>query len=218
MNTWKRIGVGASHGGVLGSNMRCTKAHQSAPESTKMVTIARESKVFRICPEWLLWYISGLNGHLKGDRSQNKSGRSHVVVHELHKFAPFALALTSFPIKFPFNPEMDHISHSGQIQNTLLCHTMVTIFVYIGPFWSTSCATPWPLHDLYWLLSSFKCPFHPKMNDISHSGQIRNTFLCQTVVTILAHFGPFWCTSCATPWPLHDLYSLQTPILFQVSV
>ena len=68
-----------------------------------------------------------------------------------------------------------------------------SILVHSGAFWCTSCATPWPLHDLLWLLSSFKCSFNPKMDHISHSEQIRNTWLSHSMETILLHFGPFWC-------------------------
>ena len=38
-------------------------------------------------------------------------------------------------MKGSWGQEMDHISHSGQIQNTLLCHAMVTILVHVSPFW-----------------------------------------------------------------------------------
>ena len=31
--------------------------------------------------------------------------------------------------------------------------------------------------------------------------------LCHDMVTILVHFGPFWCTSWATPWPLSIEFS-----------
>ena len=34
MDTWKQIGVGASHGGVMGLHMRCTKSHQNTPKCT----------------------------------------------------------------------------------------------------------------------------------------------------------------------------------------
>ena len=94
-----------------------------------------------------------------------------------------------YPSKCPFTPEMDDFSHSGQIWNTLLCHAMDTILVLFGAFWCTSCATPWPLHDLLWLLHLSKCPFTPDMDHISHSGQIRNTF---ALTSYGNHFGPFW--------------------------
>ena len=97
-----------------------------------------------------------------------------------------------YPSKCPFTPEMNHISHSVQIWNTLLCHGMDTILVHFGAFWCTSCATQWPLHDLLWLLFPFKCPFIPEMDHISYSGQIRNALLSHGTVTILVHFGPFW--------------------------
>ena len=107
--------------------------------------------------------------------------------------------------KCPLNPEMDHISHSEQIRNTLHCHAMMATLVHFGAFWCTSCAAPWPPNDLLWLLSSFKCPFNLEINHISHWGQIRNTLLCHAMIAQLVHFGAFWCTSCVTPELLHDL-------------
>ena len=96
----------------------------------------------------------------------------------------------------PFNQEKDHISHSRQIRDTFALSwygdhfgPFWSIFVHFGPFWCTSWATPWPLHDLYWLLSPFKCPFNPENDHISHSGQIRNTFELSWYGD---HFGPFW--------------------------
>ena len=76
------------------------------------------------------------------------------------------------------------------------------ILVHFGSFWCTSSATPWPLHDLLGLLSTSKCPFNQKMDHISQSGQIRNTLLWNGTETTLMHFGPFLCTSWATPRPL----------------
>ena len=111
--------------------------------------------------------------------------------------------------KCPFASVMDHISHLGQIQNTLssswwyiMYGALWCIIVHFGAFWYTSCATPWPHHDLLWLLYPFKCPFTLGMDHICHSGQVQNTLLCHDMETILVHLGPFWCTSWATPWPL----------------
>ena len=88
MDTWKGVGVRTSHGGVMGLLMRCTKMHQNAPKCTKMVSIALQSKVFWISPKWLMWSISGVNGHLEGCRSQSKSWRGYGVAHEVHQNAP----------------------------------------------------------------------------------------------------------------------------------
>ena len=85
MDTWKGIGVYTSHGGVMGSHMRCTKMHQNEP---KWSPYHDRAKVFWICLEWLIWSSSGLNGHLKGDRSLHKSWRGHGVTHEMHQNAP----------------------------------------------------------------------------------------------------------------------------------
>ena len=52
--------------------------------------------------------------------------------------------LSSF--KCPLNAKMDHISHSGQIRNTLLWHAMETTLVHFGLFWCTTWATPRPLY------------------------------------------------------------------------
>ena len=136
MDTWKGIGVRKSHEGVMGSHMGCTKMnqnghhimteqkcfefvlsdlndrfsglnghlkgdrsqykswrghrvthkmHQNAP---KWSPYHDRAKVFRICAEWLIWSFSGLNGHLKGDRSQYKPWRGHGFTHEVHQNAP----------------------------------------------------------------------------------------------------------------------------------
>ena len=71
----------ACHGGVLGSHKR----HQKWPKCTKVVTIAWQSKVFRICPKWQIWSIFGLSGDLKEDMSQRKSWRGYGVAHEVHQ-------------------------------------------------------------------------------------------------------------------------------------
>ena len=76
--------------------------------------------------------------------------------------------------------------------------------MHFGPFWCTPCVTPWPLHDFSGLLSPFKCPFNPEWDHISHSGQIWNTFALSWYGD---HFGPFWCASWATPWPLSIEFS-----------
>ena len=108
------------------------------------------------------------------------------------------------PFKCPFIPEMDYISHSAQIRKTLLCHAMDTILVHFGAFWSTSCATPWPIHDLLWLLYPFKCAFVPEMDHISHSEQVRNALLSHGTVTILVHFSAFWSIfGVLRGWPHH---------------
>ena len=100
--------------------------HQNAPKCTKMLTITRDSKVFQNCPEWLLLPIFWFKGHLKGDRSQRKSWRSHGVVHELHQNTVSCFSAPHV---------QSHISHWGQIQNFLVCLAMVTFRVYIGAFW-----------------------------------------------------------------------------------
>ena len=72
-----------------------------------------------------------------------------ILVHIMcNPMTPPWLALTPPPFQVsitPFTPDMDHLSHSGQIQNTYLCHGTVTILVYFGPFWCASWATPQPL-------------------------------------------------------------------------
>ena len=100
------------------------------------------------------------------------------------------------PFKCPFNPEKDHISHSGKIRNTFALSwygdhfgAFWCILVHFGAFWCISCVTPWPLHDLCRLLSPFKCPFNPEEDHISHSRQIRNTFALSWYGD---HFCPFW--------------------------
>ena len=77
---------------VVGSPMRCTKMDQNGLKWTEVDLIGHYSmtkkKFFRICPQWLIWSISGLNGHLKGDRSQKQSWRGGGVTHEVHQNRP----------------------------------------------------------------------------------------------------------------------------------
>ena len=87
MDTWKRIGDWASHGVVMGSHIRCTKGTK-IDQNALVVSIEWQRKVFRICPEWLIWSIFGLNGHLKEHWSQSKSWRGHGIAHEVHQKAP----------------------------------------------------------------------------------------------------------------------------------
>ena len=109
-----------------------------------------------------------------------------------------------------------HEDNSGEVHNSdvMLCYCD-----HFGSFWCTSCATLQPLHDLFWLLSLFKCPFTPEMDHISHSGQICNTLLSHGTVTILVHFGAFnailvhlMCNPMTLPW------LALTPIPFQMSI
>ena len=154
--------------------------------------------MFRICPECLIWSISWLNGHLKGDRSQNKSWRGlgvkkWIILVTWDKFK----TLCSVMLWWPF-----------------WC-----MLVHFGAFWCTSCATPWPHNDLHWLIYSSKCPFTPEIVHISHSGQIWNNLLCHAMDTILVHYGALWCIlvnlmcNPMTPWWL-----APTPTPFQVSI
>ena len=84
-----------------------------AAKCTKMVTIAWQNKVFQICPEWLMV----------------RFGAPHVRSHD-----PSMTSSLSSSFKCPFTPEMDYISYSGLIRNTLLLHAMVTNLVLFGPF------------------------------------------------------------------------------------
>ena len=97
--------------------------------------------------------------------------------------------------------------------------------MHFGAFWRISCVTPWPLHDLYWLLSPFKCPFNPEEDHLSHSRQIWNNLLCHAMVTILVQFGAFWCIlvhfGAPHEWPhdpfmtCSDSYTLSSVHLFK---
>ena len=73
---------------------------QNATKFTKMhkkVTVPWRSKVFWICPQWLMWVISGVNGHWKGDSSQSKSWRSHGVAREVHQNVAKCTKMVTMP-------------------------------------------------------------------------------------------------------------------------
>ena len=161
MDTWKWTGVRASHVRVLGSHLRCTKMNQNAPIYTLKVTITRQTKKFRICPQWLIWLCTW--GALKQETVFWCS--SCTTPWLLHDF----LWLLS-PFKCPLNQKIGNSIHSGQFWNTLLSLVMVSILLHFDAFWCTSCATPKPLQDLLWLLYPSRCPFNPRMDHISHSG------------------------------------------------
>ena len=54
------------------------------------------------------------------------------------------------------------------------------------------------------IVNDEKNPFSSRqIFHISHSGQIRSTFALSCYGD---HFGPFWCTTWATPPPLYDWF------------
>ena len=105
--------------GVVGLHMRCAKKHRNQPKLTKLDAQTTEEKfVTSMCCNAIVtifvefWCIS------------------RATLCPLHDL----IGLIS-PFKCPSNPEKDHIGHSGQIQNSLLCHAMTTILVHFYPFW-----------------------------------------------------------------------------------
>ena len=212
----------------MASNMRCTKMHQNGPRCTKMFSIAWQSKVFQICPEWLIRSISGPH-----DPSMTCSDfypllsvhliKKWIILVTQDKFKTLCSIMLwwlfwcnwlrfSAPHVWPNDPSMTYsdfypllsvyliknwIILVTQEKFEILCSVMLwwpfcCILVHFGAFWCPSCATPWPLHDLLWLLYPSKCPFIREMDLISHSGQIQNALLSLGTVTILMHFGSFW--------------------------
>ena len=85
MDTWRGIGVRTSHGGVVGTPMRCTKMDQNWPKLIQMVTTARTSKSALNSFSVTSGSISGLNNHLKGDRSQKRPWRGGGVTHDKNR-------------------------------------------------------------------------------------------------------------------------------------
>ena len=134
MNTWKRIGVSVSHEGVMGLH-NAHEVDQNGPIYTKMVTIVWQSKVFRICPEWHIWSITGLNGNFIGKEVRASANGANLCSSCTATWLLPDLSWLLPPFKCPFNPEMYHNNHSGQIRNTLLSLAMVTILVDSGALW-----------------------------------------------------------------------------------
>jgi len=238
------------------------------------LTIARQSKIFWICPEWLMWFISWLNGHLKGGQKSEqvmegwwghtwgalKRSKLHqnghhsmteqsvsnfscvanmidvrtsqggvigiqkwIILVTQDKFKTLCSVLLwglfwSILVHFGAHPVQPHdptmtCTDSSTLPSVHLLQKWIVlvtqdkfeilrsvmqwtpfwcIIMHFLTFWCTLCATPWPLHDLLWLLYPFKCPFIPEMELSSHSGQIRNALLSHGTVTILVFFGAFW--------------------------
>ena len=76
--SWRGHGIAYE---VQQNATKCTKMDQKRSPCHNR---AWQSKVW-ICPECLIWSISGVYGHLKGDRSHSKSWRSPWVAHEITK-------------------------------------------------------------------------------------------------------------------------------------
>ena len=64
-----------------------------------------------------------------------------------------------------------------------------SVLVHFVAFCCTSYAMPWPLYELFRLLSPFKCPSNPEIDHVGHSGWICKTF---AVSCYFDHFGLFW--------------------------
>ena len=69
------------------------EVHLNAPKCTKMITIAWQSKVFLICPEWLSSSIFGLDGHCTWKRigvtaSHGGVTGSHMRCTKMHQNVP----------------------------------------------------------------------------------------------------------------------------------
>ena len=188
--------------GVVGLPIRCTKMDQNGP---KWSPYHDSSKVFRICPEWLIWSFSGLNGHLKGDKSQYKSWRGHGVAHEVHQNGPKRTKIDQNGPKW--SPYHDRAKVSWICLEWLIwsfswlnghmkmeksqnksgrghvvtheVHQNAPILVHFGPFW---CILVYLMCDPMtpsWLVLTpipFQVSFNPDKDHISHSGQIQNTF------------------------------------------
>ena len=103
--------------------------------------------------------------------------------------------------------------------SVMLWTSFKNILVHLGAFWCASYATPWPLHDLLWLLCPSKHPFTPEIDHMSHSGQISNYFALRCNGAHFVLFGPFWCILVHLMCnPMTPPWLALTPIPFQVSI
>ena len=133
-----------------------------------------------------------------------------------------------YPSKCPFTPVLDHtepMDHSTNLKYLALsCYghhlrTFWCILVHLGAFWCASYATPWPLHDLLWLLCPSKHPFTPEIDHMSHSGQISNYFALRCNGAHFVLFGPFWCILVRLMCnPKTPPWLALTPLPFQVFI
>ena len=90
-----------------------------------------------------------------------------------------------FPSKCPFNPEKDHISHSGQNQNTSAVSYNGD---HVGAFWCILVHLMCDPMTPPWLLCPFNCPFIPEIDHIS----LRTNSKCIAQSWSSDHFGSFW--------------------------
>ena len=88
-----------------------------------------------------------------------------------------------------------------RFETLLLCHAMKTILVHFGaphgrphdPSMTGSDSYP---HSSVHLVQ--------KWIILVTQDKFETLLLCHVMMTILVHFGPFWCTSWATSRPLQD--------------
>ena len=117
------------------------------------------------------------------------------------------------PFKCSFNPEKDHIRQI-RIWTNMKLFALSWYGDHFGPFWCVlvhfGAPHVWP-HD-----PSMACTDSYRLSSVNliqkkiiwvTQDKFEKLLKCHDMVTILVHFGPFWCTSCATPWPLSIEFS-----------
>ena len=139
--------------------------------------------------------------------------------------APAWLALTPLPFQVSIYSSFGSHRTNGSLNkfeipcSVMLWTSFKNILVHLGAFWCASYATPWPLHDLLWLLCPSKHPFTPEIDHMSHSGQISNYFALRCNGAHFVLFGPFWCILVRLMCnPMTPPWLALTPITFEVSI
>ena len=159
------------------------EAHQNGPKWTKMITISGQSKSTSNL-SWVTYMIFiWLNDTWKGIEVRRSYGGGHGI-------QKWIILVTQNKFE--------------KLCSVMLWRPFWCILVHFGA------PHVWP-HDPFmtfpdsYPLSSV----HLIQNEIILVTQdkFETLLLCHDMVTILVHFGPFWCTSWATPWPLSIEFS-----------
>ena len=75
--------------------------------------------------------------------------------------------------------------------NDLFGHLWCNLVHFVA-FCSSSCATPWSLHDLFWLLSPFRCPSNLEIDHVIHVGHSGPIWKSFALSCYFDHSGLFW--------------------------
>ena len=135
----------------MGLHLRCMKMNQNAPRCTKKVNIARQTKKFWICPQWVIWLCTW------GSPKQETFTEKVLTIQYIFK-SDGAFWCSSCTTPWPtICSDFYPLLSVCLIQKLIIFFTKDNFqtlcsllqwwafwctLVHIGAFWCTSCATP----------------------------------------------------------------------------